>query len=93
LRFEWDPAKADANFAKHGVSFQEASTIFRDPLSTTGTDPDHSTDEERFITFGVSVSGRLLIVAHTDSDDTIRIISARPVTAGERRIYEEGKES
>src|SRR5215470_8293595 len=60
-----------------------ASTIFRDPLSTTGADPDHSTDEERFITFGVSVSGRLLIVAHTDSDDTIRIISARPVTAGE----------
>jgi uncharacterized DUF497 family protein len=93
LRFEWDPAKAATNFAKHGVSFPEAATVFRDPLSTTGADPDHSVDEERFITFGLSVSGRLLTVAHTESGDTIRIISARPVTAGERRIYEEGQES
>jgi uncharacterized DUF497 family protein len=90
LRFEWDPAKAAENVAKHGVSFQEAATIFRDPLSATGADPDHSFDEDRFITFGMSTSGRLLVVSHTDRDDTIRIVSARQVTAGERKIYEEG---
>ena len=90
MRFEWDPAKATENLAKHGVSFQEAATVFRDPLSATGSDPDHSVGEERFVTFGVSIAGRLLAVAHTDRDDTIRIISARPVTPGERKIYEEG---
>jgi uncharacterized DUF497 family protein len=89
LRFEWDSAKAAENLARHGVSFQEAATVFRDPLSATGADPDHSLDEERFITFGVSTAGRLLIVAHTDRDDTIRIISARHVTSRERKIYEE----
>jgi uncharacterized DUF497 family protein len=90
LRFEWDPAKAVGNLARHGVSFAEAATAFRDPLSVTGADLDHSSDEERFITLGVSTSGRLLVVAHTDDGDTIRIISARSVTAGERKIYEEG---
>jgi len=90
LRFEWDPAKAAENLAKHGVSFEEAATVFRDPLSATGSDPDHSLGEERFITFGVSRGGRLLVIAHTERGDTIRIISARPVTPGERRIYEEG---
>ena len=90
MRFEWDPAKAAANFAKHGVSFEEAATVFRDPLSATAPDPDHSLDEERFMTFGVSTSGRLLVVAHADRDDTIRIISARSVAPGERKIYEEG---
>ena len=90
MHFEWDPAKAAENLAKHGVSFQEAATVFRDPLSATGSDPDHSLDEERFVTFGISTGGRLLIVAHTDRGDTIRIISARPVTPGERKIYEEG---
>jgi uncharacterized protein len=89
LRFEWDPAKAAGNFAKHGVSFEEAATVFRDPLSATAPDPDHSLDEERFITFAVSTSGWLLVVAHADRDDTIRIISARPATPGERKIYEE----
>jgi uncharacterized protein len=89
LRLEWDPAKAAGNFAKHGVSFEEAATVFRDPLSATAPDPDHSLDEERFITFGVSTSGWLLVVAHADRDDTIRIISARPATPGERKIYEE----
>jgi uncharacterized protein len=89
LRFEWDPAKAVGNLAKHGVSFAEAATVFRDPLSATAPDPDHSLDEERFITFGVSTSGRLLVVAHADRNDTIRIISARPATPGERTIYEE----
>lgn len=90
MRFEWDPAKAAENLAKHGVSFAEAATVFRDPLSVTGSDPDHSFDEERFITFGVSIRGRLLVVAYTERGDIIRIISARPVTAGERKIYEEG---
>ena len=89
MHFEWDPRKALENLAKHGVSFEEAATIFRDPLSATGPDPDHSTDEERFVTFGMSTGGRLLAVAHTDRDDTIRIISARPVTPNERKIYEE----
>ena len=90
MQFEWDPAKAAENLAKHGVSFEEASTVFRDTLSATGPDPDHSVGEERFITFGVSTSGRLLIVAHAEDGDTIRIISARPAKSGERKIYEEG---
>ena len=90
MHFEWDPGKAAESFAKHGVSFQEAATVFRDPLSATGSDPDHSLDEERFVTFGISTAGRLLVVAHTDRDDAIRIISARPVTPSERKIYEEG---
>ena len=90
MRFEWDRAEAAQNIAKHAVSFEEATTALRDPLSTTGVDPDHSIDEERFITFGVSTSGRLLIVSHTDREDIIRIISAREATRRERTIYEEG---
>ncbi|MGH8703967.1 MAG: BrnT family toxin [Burkholderiales bacterium] len=90
MQFEWDPAKAAQNLAKHGVSFEDAATVFRETLSATGQDPDHSVDEERFVIFGVSTSGRLLVVAHTEHGDTIRIISARPATPGERKIYEEG---
>ncbi|MGH9425669.1 MAG: BrnT family toxin [Terriglobia bacterium] len=90
MQFEWDPAKAAENLTKHGVSFEEAATVFRDTLSATGQDPDHSVDEERFVIFGVSTSGRLLVVAHTERGDTIRIISARPATPGERKLYEEG---
>ena len=90
MTFEWDPRKAAENRARHGVTFEEAATVFRDPLSATGADPDHSVDVDRFITFGMSPAGRLLVVAHSDRDDTIRIISARPVTPSERRIYEEG---
>jgi uncharacterized DUF497 family protein len=90
LRFEWDPRKASENLANHGVSFEEAATVFRDVLSATGADPDHSFDEERFVTFGISTGGRLLVIAHTDRDDIIRIISARPATPSERKIYEEG---
>jgi len=90
LRFEWDPRKAAENLARHGVSFEEAATVFRDVLSATGADPDHSVGEQRFVTFGISTGGRLLVVAHTDRDDTIRIISARPATPRERKIYEEG---
>ena len=89
MRFGWDPDKAAENLAKHGVPFEEAATVFRDVLSATGTDPDHSLDEERFVTFGISTGGRLLTIAHTDRDDTIRIISARPATPSERKIYEE----
>ena len=90
MKFEWDGAKAEANLARHGVSFEEAATVFRDPLSQTGRDPDHSGDEERFVIFGLSTRGRLLVIAHTERGDTIRIISARPATPGERKIYEEG---
>ena len=89
MRFSWDPKKAAANLQKHGVSFEEASTVFRDTLSATGSDPDHSVDEARFVTFGSSVNDRLLVVAHTEENDKIRIISARPMTRQERRIYEE----
>ncbi|MBU4272932.1 MAG: BrnT family toxin [Planctomycetes bacterium] len=89
MGFEWDRAKADLNLDKHGVSFEEAATVFADPLSITYDDPDHSQDEERFLTYGTSRSGRLLIVSHTDRADRIRIISARRTTAWERRKYEE----
>jgi uncharacterized protein len=90
MRFEWDPKKADANLRKHGVSFEEATTALRDDLALTGHDPDHSLDEDRFVTFGVSAQGRLLVVAHTERRSVIRIISARPATKSERNIYEEG---
>ncbi|MFZ2445293.1 MAG: BrnT family toxin [Syntrophobacteraceae bacterium] len=90
MKFEWDQKKARANLRKHKVSFEEAATALRDPMSATGHDPDHSVGEERFITFGVSERGRLLVVAHTEEDETIRIISARVAGKGEKRIYEEG---
>ena len=90
MSFEWDAKKAIANRRKHGVSFEEASSALRDRLSATGHDPDHSENEERFVTFGMSSQGRLLAVAHTDRWNTIRIISARLATSAERQIYEEG---
>lgn len=85
--FEWDPAKAERNLAKHGVSFEEAVTAFSDPLSLTVFDPDHSADEDRYVLQGVSSVGRLLVVAHTDGAARIRIISARLATRRERRSY------
>jgi len=85
--FECDPAKAERNLAKHGVSFEEAVTAFSDPLSLTVFDPDHSTDEDRYFLQGVSSFGRLLVVAHTDRAARIRIISARLATRRERRSY------
>lgn len=91
MKFSWDPRKAAANLKKHGVSFEEASTVFHDTLSITGSDPDHSGEEQRFVTFGNSSEDRLLVVAHTDEGETIRMISARLVTRQERRIYEEGE--
>lgn len=90
LRFEWDGAKARSNWEKHGVSFEEAATIFGDPLSLTVSDPDHSETEERYISMGASAASRVLVVSHTDRADVIRLISARPSTPRERRTYEEG---
>lgn len=89
MRFTWDARKAAANLRKHGVSFEEASTVFRDTLSATGPDPDNSIGEHRFVTFGISKQGRLLVVSHTEKDDTICIISACLATRQERKIYEE----
>ena len=90
LEFEWDPTKAAANLAKHGVSFEEASTVFADPLAVTLADPAHSRGEERHVIFGVSARGRVLTIMHTDRGPRIRIISARPATRRERDAYEEG---
>ena len=90
LSFEWDPNKARANAEKHAVSFSEAATVFGDMPSITYPDPDHSVDESRCITIGMSQFGRLLIIAHADRGDRIRIINARETTRSERKLYEEG---
>lgn len=89
MKFEWDPPKADANMRKHGVTFDEAATVFLDELAISGSDPDHPVGEARYITFGMSSLGRLLVVSHTHRAANIRIISARRVTRAERKIYEE----
>jgi uncharacterized protein len=88
---EWDPAKAANNLRKHRVNFREAVTALEDPLSTTYPDPDHSLEERRFVTIGVSAKGRVLVVAHADRRAAVRIISARRATSRERRFYEEGE--
>lgn len=90
MNFEWDKNKATSNLAKHGVSFEEAVAVFGDPLSDTLPDPDHSVDEHRFIIIGSTESGKILVVAHTDDEETVRLISAREATYGERKFYEEG---
>lgn len=90
MSFEWNVKNAAANRRKHGVSFEEATTALRDTFSATAHDPDHSESEDRFVTFGVSSQGRLLIVSHTERGNVIRIISARLATKAERQIYEEG---
>jgi uncharacterized protein len=89
IRFEWDPEKAVYNLQKHQVSFDEASTIFNDPQYITFLDEEHSLDEERYITIGLSDKNRLLMAAHTERGDTIRIISARKVTKNEEKFYQE----
>jgi uncharacterized DUF497 family protein len=89
LHFDWDPAKAASNEAKHGVAFSEAATAFGDPLSLTIPDREHSEGEARFILLGVTYRGRLVVVAHAEADDYVRIISARPATNAERRSYEQ----
>ena len=86
--YEWDAVKAKANLHKHGVSFEEAATVFRDPLALTFADPDHSGGEEREITIGRSVRQLIVFVSHCLRRDRIRIISARKATKGERKQYE-----
>ncbi len=90
--FEWDEEKAQANLRTHKVSFDEATTVFSDPFSITIPDPDHSTDEERYIDIGTSDKGRLLVVSYTERGANIRIISCRKATPTERRRYEEGND-
>ena len=87
--FEWDPGKASENLRKHGVSFEEASTAFGDPLAMLMTDPDHSVDEERYLLLGSSMRRTLLVVAFAERPPRTRLISARPATRRERRRYEE----
>ncbi|MBN8598258.1 MAG: BrnT family toxin [Planctomycetes bacterium] len=85
--FDWDDAKAASNLRKHGVSFGEAQTVFADPGAITLYDEEHSQSEDRFVTLGISTVGRLLVVAHTDDGDSIRIISARKATRKETKAY------
>jgi len=89
VSFEWDDAKAAANLAKHRVAFDEAETVFDDPLYVDFYDPEHSVDEPRYIIIGTSRQGRLLIVSYTERDSGIRLISARELTPTERDAYEE----
>lgn len=89
LEFTWDRDKAASNLAKHGVSFEEASTTFGDPLSITVRDPDHSESESRFVLIGQSFRAKLLVVVHSEQNESIRIISAREATRRERRTYEQ----
>jgi uncharacterized DUF497 family protein len=88
VQFEWDPKKAKRNLKKHGVSFEEGVTVFYDPLSATFDDPDHSVGEHRYVTIGLSSRDRLLVVAHAERGEILRIISARPATAYERKRHE-----
>jgi hypothetical protein len=89
MHFEWDAAKATGNEEKHGVTFDEAATVFGDPLALTFDDAEHSEGERRYLTFGISSNNRALVVAHTARGDNIRIISARVMTPRERRGYEQ----
>ena len=88
-RFEWDEIKAAQNVREHGVTFEDAASVFLDPLAYTFADPDHSAGESRMVTFGFSQAGRLLAVVHTERGRAIRIISARSATRHERKIYEQ----
>ncbi len=91
LRFEWDPKKAGRNLAKHGVSFEEAATVFGDPLGRIVDDPRHSVGEQRYVLLGCSERQRLLAVMFAEREDAIRLISVRKAIRSERREYEEGK--
>jgi len=90
LEFSWDPNKAASNLEKHGVSFEEASTAFGDPLSITVHDPDHSEDESRFVLVGLTFAGKLVVVVHVELENSIRIICAREAARRERNEYEQG---
>jgi len=92
LIYEWDSKKAANNLKKHKVSFEEAITVFTDPFALTFNDPDHSDDEQRFITIGTSSKERIVFLSHVDrGEDQIRIISARPATAAEAHAYQESR--
>jgi uncharacterized DUF497 family protein len=88
LRFTWDEGKASANLKKHGVSFDEGATIFNDPFIVDMPDPNHSVQEQRFVSVGKSINGRLLVVVYTERDDKTRLISCRKATKGETEVYE-----
>jgi uncharacterized DUF497 family protein len=88
MQFEWNSEKAEQNYKKHGVSFEEAVTVFYDPLSATFDDADHSIGERRFVTIGFSSRNQLLVVSHTERGKSIRIISARLATKNERKDHE-----
>ena len=90
MEFKWDEKKAATNLANHGISFDEAKTVFDDPLYVDFYDPDHSYDEHRYLIVGESRQGRLLIVSYTERGDAVRLISAREVTLAERKAYEKG---
>ena len=88
MNFEWDPIKARGNASKHSITFDDAATVFGDPLALTFPDPDHSHEEDRFVTFGSMANGEMVVVSHTDREDSIRIISARQMTSKEVEDYE-----
>jgi len=90
MNYDWDPPKAARNIKKHGVAFEEAASVFGDPLAYTFSDPDHLSGEERLLTFGLSINQRILVVSHVEHQTGIRIISAREATAYERKTYQEG---
>ena len=88
MLFDWDEEKAKSNLAKHGISFDEAASVFDDPLFLTFADPEHSLQEQRFLIMGESARGRLLVISYTDCKDITRLISVRPATRKERKAYE-----
>lgn len=90
MEFIWDKKKANTNYGKHSLSFEEAATVFGDPFAITFPDPDHSIGEIRYLTFGLTSIGKYIVVAHTEEIDQIRLISAREMTGKEKKIYEEG---
>jgi uncharacterized DUF497 family protein len=91
LQFEWNPEKAASNLKKHEVTFEEAATVFDDPAFITLLDEAHSLIEERYLTIGLSAANRLLLIAHTEQEGQIRLISARKATKNERQFYEEDR--
>ncbi len=92
LAFEWDEEKSKRNVRKHGVTFEEAKTVFNDPFAITIADPDHSAEEERYLDIGLSVKERVLVVWYTEREENIRIIGCRRATPSERKTYEERQE-
>ncbi len=91
MNFEWNPQKAELNYKKHGISFEEASTVFGDILSVIYPDPDHSNQEERYLMIGLSNKERILVISHVERNEVIRIISARQATKREQTFYEQRK--